>query len=379
MAPELAIEHLPELAGEQEVDVLDPMCGSGTVLYEAVARSHRAIGLDIDPLAVLMTKVATQPLEAEEYSDALAYVSSRLRSKEEYEDPWSADDLETRDFVSYWFGTEQAAAIAKLSGVLRELGSGPVQDALQIALSRTIITKSPRASLAADTAHSRPHRVATESQFDVFNGFIRSAEYLDRLLGRRVLKGSASVSVGDARDLSAIPDNSFDLAITSPPYLNALDYMRGHKLSLVWLGYSIPELRRIRRNSIGAERALDGDAHEWVAGAVSELQSAAVDPALLPIRIITRYVHDLRLLAGQLALKMRKGGRVVMVVGNSTLKGNFIANDQIASGALEDAGFEIESRRERDIPQSRRYMPMSTKSTLNKRMRTEVVFSARSN
>ena len=53
------------------------------------------------------------------------------------------------------------------------------------------------------------------------------------------------------------PDKYIDKVITSPPYLNAIDYMRGNKFSLVWLGYSLSELRKVRSNSIGAERKLD--------------------------------------------------------------------------------------------------------------------------
>src|SRR3712207_7608036 len=54
-------------------------------------------------------------------------------------------------------------------------------------------------------------------------------------------------------------------AITSPPYLNAIDYLRGHRLSLVWLGYRIGDLRLTRAVSIGAERRPDPAADEALA------------------------------------------------------------------------------------------------------------------
>src|SRR5205085_7639661 len=66
---------------------------------------------------------------------------------------------------------------------------------------------------------------------------------------------NAMVGIGDARSMRDIRDASVDAVLTSPPYLNALDYIRGHRLSLVWLGYTASQLRTVRANSIGAERA----------------------------------------------------------------------------------------------------------------------------
>lgn len=55
MAPELALSALASL--KKGSIVLDPMAGSGTVLRQALALGHRAIGFDMDPLAVLMSRV----------------------------------------------------------------------------------------------------------------------------------------------------------------------------------------------------------------------------------------------------------------------------------------------------------------------------------
>jgi tRNA G10 N-methylase Trm11 len=61
MAPELAIDGLKKL--KHPGVVLDPMVGSGVVVRQASKMGHRAIGFDIDPLTVLMTKVWTTPVE----------------------------------------------------------------------------------------------------------------------------------------------------------------------------------------------------------------------------------------------------------------------------------------------------------------------------
>ena len=58
---------------------------------------------------------------------------------------------------------------------------------------------------------------------------------------------------GISRKLGRIGSASIDCIVTSPPYLNAIDYMRGHKFSLVWFGYNLTGLRRLRARSVGAE------------------------------------------------------------------------------------------------------------------------------
>ena len=252
-----------------------------------------------------------------------------------------------------------------------------VRQALQVALSRIIVTKSPKASLAADTSHSRPHRVATDSDYDVYQGFTGSVASLTKLLDQREITGEAIVERGDARALDLF-DNSIDLIITSPPYLNAIDYLRGHRMSLIWLGHSIPELRKIRSDSIGAERALDGEALKQVDEMVATIKGEVDAPEKLPLATITRYAHDLTLFAGELHRVCKAGAEVVTVIGNSTLRGNYIQNDVLVRSAYESAGFSSKSRAERELPENRRYLPMQTgnrDSSLAKRMRSEVVLT----
>lgn len=375
MAPDIAIDHLSATTGEDSMVVLDPMCGSGTVLAAATSRGHSARGFDVDPLAVLMSSVATQPVDTDTVVAEAERVLAAARSSTVETPRW--DDPETIKFAEYWFGANQRTQLNRLSRVLDEVDDTGVRQALQVALSRIIVTKSPKASLAADTSHSRPHRVTTDSNYDVHQGFTGSVVSLTKLLDQREITGEAIVQRGDARALDLL-DNSVDLIITSPPYLNAIDYLRGHKMSLIWLGHSIPELRKIRSDSIGAERALDGEALKQVNEMVSMIKGSADALEKLPLATITRYAHDLTLFAGELYRVCKAGAEVVTVIGNSTLRGNYIQNDALLRSAYETAGFHSTNRIERNLPENRRYLPMKTsdlKSSMAKRMRTEIVLT----
>ena len=81
------------------------------------------------------------------------------------------------------------------------------------------------------------------NDFDVLKGFTTSFGRLLAILKDSPVRGRGRVLQGDARVLRGVDRDSVDAVITSPPYLNAIDYLRGHKLALVWLGYTISRIR----------------------------------------------------------------------------------------------------------------------------------------
>ena len=84
-------------------------------------------------------------------------------------------------------------------------------------------------------------------------------DYISNRIESDAIKGRAEVRHGDARNLEDIDTDSINIIVTSPPYLNAIDYLRGHRLALVWLGYDLGLLRQIRSSAVGVERVSAGD------------------------------------------------------------------------------------------------------------------------
>src|SRR5882724_3848126 len=117
MAPDVATAALSELRPGSRL--LDPMCGSGTVIRTAVERGVAAVGVDIDPLAVLMARVWTTPLETARLIHDAHVVLERARELEKTcpSIPWH--DEETRQFVAYWFDEPQRRQLTPLALALR--------------------------------------------------------------------------------------------------------------------------------------------------------------------------------------------------------------------------------------------------------------------
>ena len=372
MAPELARRALKEVP--ERGCVLDPMCGSGTVARAAVEAGLQCVGCDIDPLAVLMARVWTTPLDTGKVRTNAENLVRTARALPENAVERTTDP-ETERFISYWFAPQQEADLARLATMLRQQDE-PVKGALAVALSRIIISKQMRASLARDTSHSRPHRVSLSNDFDVYTGFLRSARQVAVRLKPGLIEGKADIRRADARTLGGVEDRSFDLALTSPPYLNAIDYLRGHRLALVWLGYEMGPLRKIRSASVGAERIMsEAEAPEDISRFVIERNGSTVDSRHLGW--IRRYASDMDAVLRQLGRVVKRNGQVVLVLGNSFLRGAVIDNAGLIEAIAERIGFQIQGRHVRKIPARRRYLPPpgNGQGALDARMRTETVLT----
>ena len=376
MAPEIALDALSQLTPGSRV--LDPMMGSGTVVRAAAERGHTALGFDLDPLAVLMGRVWTDPRtegSIERSADRVVELAQNRTEPVHLE--WIDDDPKTSDFVRYWFAAAQEDQLRRLVVSLPGM-SAPNGPALRLALSRTIITKDRGASRARDTSHSRPHRTYGDEPFDVFKAFHRAAKRVAESIGHSPLPGRTQVQQGDARRLRRVSAQSVDAIITSPPYLNAIDYLRGHRLSLVWLGHRVPAISKVRSGSVGAERRPDAGTEFHLEGLRSFLPSLPE----LPTRfqgILDRYVLDLDLTVQEWARVLRPDGLATAVVGNSSIRGVYVDNGDIVLRLAALHGLECTDVRERELPLRRRYLPPpnSSSSLLSRRMRTEVVLSFR--
>jgi hypothetical protein len=377
MAPEIALAECASLEGNSII--LDPMVGSGTVVRVASEYGHRGIGFDLDPLAVLITRVWTTPIDTHELKKASSVIIERARDLElsSIRLPWIDNNPETREFIDYWFGEEQRSDLRRLSSALAET-DGPIGDALRIALSRIIITKDNGASLARDVSHSRPHRVRDKTTYLVLDEFSRSVERLIRRLQNQPPVGNVWAELGDVRKLEKIKAESVDAVITSPPYLNAIDYLRGHRLSLVWLGYSVKDIRTIRSTSVGAERAPSANSDTAIIDQYANSLSNINQLPRREKRIFDRYILDLLPMISEIHRVIRSKGKAVFVIGNSCLRGIFIENAAVIDTMAREMGFDLLSRRDRNLLPARRYLPPPsnlTVSDFNKRMRTETILT----
>ena len=373
MAPEIAFDAIKGLPSRSIV--VDPMCGSGVVLRKAVQLGHKAIGFDVDPLSVLMSKVWTQSLSTTmlmEQSEAIIKEAQLYHSNLVL--PWIDEDEETSNFTKFWFAECQREPLRRLAYILSR-GWGPINDALRIALSRTIVTKKVGASVAWDVSHSRPHRKKTDNNYDVFGGFAKAVTRICLEISKIPSDSDSRASFGDAKHLPCIPAHHADMVLSSPPYFNAIDYMRGHRLALVWLGYRLSELRRLRTLSLGNSPKI---AQYASVGSVLGRVSLPTGIDKVTRSHVEQYILDLMQVMQEIIRMLKPEGRVVLVVGSSNIRGSIIDNPGLTKVIGESLGLEQIDCIDRQIPNNRRYLPppsLTVQESLQKRMRSESVLT----
>lgn len=383
MAPGIAFQIVSD--SKKRLRVLDPMAGSGTVPAVARANGHIALGVDIDPLAVLISKVWTTPIKKEEILKASKQVlanakrkAGTLSSTQAFPDGASA---ETKEFIKYWFDLRSRRQLASLSVEIKKVKNENIRNALLCSFSRLIISKKSGASLAMDLSHSRPHRKFKTAPIQPFEKWDSAVEKVlcGCLDAKSATAGpSSKIKVGDARALP-FRSNSIDLVLTSPPYLNAIDYIRCSKFSLVWMGLQTESLKKIRGKSVGSEVSYDiklcsSDLQNVISGLrVSKKLSSR------NLGILTRYVVDMHLSIEEVARVLVPGGRAVYVVGENSLRDVYIRNAKIVSDLAILCGLRLIERRTRTLPDNRRYLPPPKANVgakhMNSRMRKEIVLA----
>ncbi len=400
--------------------MLDPMMGSGTTVLEAYLLNRKAIGFDIDPLALLLTQVKVCPLDIAEArrtghciieAAEAELAQERTGLTQRLEQRWNS---KTKEFVDYWFYPGTQVELLALVEAIEQIPDFRLRSFFELALSAIIITKSGGVSLALDLAHTRPHRakVITDKSGHILEGVsdvesvttksTQAAEkasaraafltkklrspmeefrrrYLQNIEGLSFLRDARyqpRLQFGNARGL-ALEDSSVDLIVTSPPYAsNAIDYMRAHKFSLVWLGHSISTLGETRKRYIGGESITDVDfvkLPEYSANIVEEMGGLDARKG----RVLHRYYSEMTGSLREMFRVLRPGRAAIVVVGSSEMRGVDTQTGKCLAEIGRSIGFEVPKIGVRQLDRNRRMMPAGTnrnpKSQIQKRMHEEFV------
>lgn len=238
------VKSLINFAGISEgATVLDPMCGSGTTICEARTMGMKAIGVDINPLAIEISKckadllVLTPEQLRMEYEE-LIHTLKHAKTPE-FEKFWNKHDIE---YLLRWFDSKALNEIATIRRVLSSNNTSNIKALAEMVLSNILraVSWQKNNSLRTHkkiTTYIEGTTILTFVE-EVKRQFEKLAPYLSLLQKAKHLPQHEVIS-GDARNLNSVLPTYIgkcDLLITSPPYATALPYIDTDRLSLIVLG-----------------------------------------------------------------------------------------------------------------------------------------------
>lgn len=390
--------------------VLDPMTGSGTTILEAHLANRIGIGFDIDPLAIMIAYVKTNSLDKNQlYKLSHSIIVNATQTIHDNPDKlinilntrWKD---ENRAFIDHWFTKETQIELVALLSEIEQINDVRYRNFFLLAFSAIIITKTGGVSLALDLAHTRPHRakVILTQQGDIIEGKhllenpLPNIKYATKTLRsplvefqKKVLNNISNLAlIGEAPKLSNIliadaqsfplKNNCVDLIVTSPPYAsNAIDYMRAHKFTLIWLGYSLKALSGLRGDYIGGESNVNEENEarlsphcEYIIAEISRLDRKKG-------QVLRRYYSEMTRVIREMYRVLKPGKAAIMVIGNSQMRGRDTETQNCLADIGRMTGFEVPAIGIRRLDRNRRMLPAGLKidhsSQIQQRMHQEYV------
>lgn len=403
--PQLPRQFIQRLTEPGDL-VLDPMVGSGTTIVEAFNLGRRSVGFDIDPLALLLASAKTVPLNISNVIESGRQIIDGAREAVRSEGGSRLEgfiegrDEDTREFIDYWFHPRAQNELAALVFEINRIVDHDVRQFMKVIFSGIIVTKSGGVSLALDLGHTRPHKAKVilekggqatvlpgdaPKRFAKLRKVLRSPieefeKKLKQNLRRLPLNGNGKFKpLLEASDAQKIPleNGTADLIVTSPPYAsNAIDYMRAHKFSLVWFGYSIKQLGEHRNTYIGGEGTKGVMFEELPREAEEKVALVAAKDAKKGL-VLRRYYSEMSRVLGEMHRVLKPGKAAIVVVGNSIIRDVDTETHHCLASIGKEAGFGVSLIGVRALDRNRRMLPSrlhrSTSSQIEKRMHEEYV------
>lgn len=343
--PQTAARLVAELSQPGET-VLDPFCGSGTVLVEARLLGRETLGVDANPLAIELCWLKTGGLSAGDrealrlaVDPIVAHAGARQQAKLGPVRPYPAEDREL-------FDPHVLLELDGLrDGIRHQVQRVEVRRALLLVLS-SLLTKLSRKE--GDSSERRgPRRLAAGYAMRFFAQKCRLL--LDQLADfERLVPPRTSASglwVGDARSLP-VANACARLVVTSPPYPGVYDYHAHHATRLRWLGL---DAATFKRRELGARRRF------------SRLDYA---------RAVHLWHEDLRRCLGEIRRVLAPRGAAVLVVADSVVSGRPLYADETFDLVTPRAGLKVVAH----AWQRRPHFHFPTREAFRDRPRAEHLF-----
>lgn len=317
--------------------VVDPYCGSGTTLVEAQRLGRRSLGIDINPVAILLARAKLFPSEAIDIERAIKRCEKEIvdqLSINSANDPGLLDSIPHTVQARKWFHPDTRKELAFLWSYIQNSKSKykPILEAAFSSILLSVCNETRHWGYVCDNTKPKSARKvdAIKQYMQSLDRLIEAYRERDLYVWQGVtypLPNATLVNEDACNYLKCTDEGSVDLIVTSPPYFGVCDYVKAQRLSMEWFGYEIEKYRQ-RETGARSKRHRKQAAHE--------------------------YLEELRGVLTECYRTLKVGGYITIVMGESAARASIVR--EVRSILLGNR-FDDVLVKERTVPVQRRQHP----------------------
>jgi site-specific DNA-adenine methylase len=351
MMPLIAKRVVETYAVREDDVVLDPFCGSGTVLVEALVHDKDAIGFDINPHAVLIAKAKTTPLDPRKLREKIdEVVRSIVQDRSNYPEPKGIPNL------YYWFKPEVVTVLSKILYHIKRFEGEDSYYFFATAFSYTV-WKVSNTRKGEYKLYRMPEEELARWNPDVISIFkeilyenLKGMEEFYRAMHGK--KAKAIIHLRDFRESSL--EDEVSLVLTSPPYGDSrttVAYEQFSRYPALWLG--LREILYMEKKALGGVRR-KGNVAKLGSKTLEEVFNEVYERDPDRTWDLYSYFYDMDTCMQRIVKALRKGrSHVVFVIGSRTMRRVRIPTNQILVEIAEKHGLQHVRTIHRRIPTKR--------------------------
>jgi DNA modification methylase len=349
------------LKNETNKLILEPFCGSGTTLVESALSGNYSIGIDIDPLSALISKVKTTKIDIIKLNLIVDWLKKNIENppKELF-----VPDCQT---LEHWFKKETINKLSIIRTLINQIVDSfengktikDIHDLLLICFSSIIrrVSNADNESQKTYVSHTKikqPEEVFTLffSQLDYFVERITEFSSNSNLKPAEIIVSSSATSLANL-----LKGKKADLAITSPPYIKAIDYIYNQMAELFWIGdlfqMQTQNLQNEKKSQYIGNKQIPTREFINYSPFSSKLIIELLDNKLQEIfetdkknghkhsYVTYKYFVDMEKHFAEISKCLKQNAHYVMVVGDSKVSEIYFATADFLAAIAERNGFKL--------------------------------------
>jgi DNA modification methylase len=353
--PELPRWAIKNYSNENDI-VLDPFIGGGTTFVESLKLRRNCLGIDYNPYARLISKVKSTPLDMQKVFSEHRSLIYNIKKNNEKTLP-----KPTFKGVEFWFNENVISGLLRIKKEIYKIQDEDIRDFFLVAFSMAVRKTSyiaPGQILTARRKDWKDMKHYSESEtIEVFSSYCE--EYIDYLKKFPDLvneENYTKIIGNDARNINLPEDiHEVDIIVSSPPYINSMDYIWANRLRLHWLDLVKNDNDRLNlyNQEIGTERIPKKEYSKIGKLGFDDIDKTIEDiyhsydstmQSQLRSRVTYKYFLDMKIHFEEAYKKLKDSGYYCIVIGDNNIRKVTVPTSNYLTTIAESVGFVKEKQ-----------------------------------